>query len=308
MHRMDLSPNVGEDDLHAVVDGQLNADRHREVMAYLAVYPDAADRVSAFFRQRVELAALRESLNDSEPGGALEELERALCQKVRQQQRTRRVLGAGGMALALAAAVSGWWVVGNRFPIGEVRTAASSTAESRAFGEMLYTEVAPVAERAGDAAIIWLQAHLTGRTIKQPNLESLGLHLVRAAALKNAVAPAIRLQYADAAATSYDLFIGVPESGVEFAASAVLEGHISLNWKRDPLVFSLVAPQGSARLDEIMRSVDDLLNPSPLAADAGSAEPMATSPNSAGHGNAGGTAAPDAVPSAVGGSEGSKPL
>src|SRR5687767_7784860 len=100
MHRMDLSPNVGEDDLHAVVDGQLDADRHREVMAYLAVYPDAAERVSAFFRQRVELAALRENLNDSESSGSIVELERALCHAVRKQQRTRRVLGAGGMALA----------------------------------------------------------------------------------------------------------------------------------------------------------------------------------------------------------------
>jgi len=28
---MDLSPNVGEDDLHAVVDGQLAVERHGEV-------------------------------------------------------------------------------------------------------------------------------------------------------------------------------------------------------------------------------------------------------------------------------------
>src|SRR3954447_24516181 len=110
MHRMDLSPNVGEDDLHAVVDGQLDADRHQEVMAYLAVYPDAADRVSTFFRQRVDLAALRETLGDSEPGHELASLGDALARVVRRQHRVRRAINAGGVLALMLAAASGAWL------------------------------------------------------------------------------------------------------------------------------------------------------------------------------------------------------
>src|SRR3954452_22117725 len=112
MHRMDLSPNVGEDDLHAVVDGQLAVERHGEVMGYLAAYPDEADRVSAFFRQRVELAALRDSLADSDPGPQLATLEEQLCRVVRTQHRVRRALGTGGLIVALLAATCGWWLAG----------------------------------------------------------------------------------------------------------------------------------------------------------------------------------------------------
>src|SRR3954454_21679825 len=122
MHRMDLSPNVGEDDLHAVVDGQLAVEGHGEVMGYLAAYPDAADRVSGFFRQRVQLAALRDSLADSDPGSQLATPEQQLCRVVRTQPRVRRTLGTGGLIVALLAAASGWWLTaGRRVSGGQAR-------------------------------------------------------------------------------------------------------------------------------------------------------------------------------------------
>lgn len=270
MHRTDLSPNVGEDDLHAVVDGQLAADRHREVMAYLAVYPDAADRVAAFFRQRVELAALRESLSDGEPTREVANLEAALCHSLRRGRRARRrALGGAGLMAVLLAALTGWWLATpdrDRALIAEV--SATGRVQPRAFEQQPLAETGPISTEAGDAAVLWLQAHLGGRPLKQPDLEALGLRFVGGSALKGAPGPAIRLVYTDEAEAAFALYVGVKHSGVSLAASMVPEGHISLSWQNGPLSFTLIAPEGSSRLGEIMRSASTLLDPAPVAADA----------------------------------------
>jgi anti-sigma factor RsiW len=105
MHRAGLSPGVGEDDLHAMVDGQLAADRHGEVMTHLAAHPDAAGRVAAFFEQRVRLAALGEALIDGEPEPRLAGMAEALGRVVREQRRVRRALRGGGLLILLVAAL-----------------------------------------------------------------------------------------------------------------------------------------------------------------------------------------------------------
>lgn len=282
-YRTDLSTNVGEDDIHALIDGQLPAGRHREVMAYLAVHPDAADRISAFLRQRVELAALREGLNDveglndDEPEPEFASLEQALCRTVRRQRRVRRVLGAGGLVAAVLVAVAGAWAtVGGDAGTAVRRIAgvSSPARESPARSwERAVATAETVASPAGDAAVLWLQAHLAGRSLKQPDLEEFDLRFVGSTALKAARAPAIRLVYADDVGHTYDLFVGVRRSGVELAASLVPEDHVSMSWQQDPLVFTLVAPRGSARLSEIMRSAAALLDPSaPVEASAGSGD------------------------------------
>jgi len=99
-------PGAGERDLHALVDGDLGADRHLAVMTYLALRPDAAERFSSFFRQRVALAALRESLAAGEPAAGLAGLEAALCLVVRRHRARRAMAGAIGLLAALLAAAA----------------------------------------------------------------------------------------------------------------------------------------------------------------------------------------------------------
>jgi anti-sigma factor RsiW len=278
MHRRDLSPNVGEDDLHAVVDGQLAVERHGEVMGYLAAYPDAADRVSAFFRQRVELAALRDSLADSDPGPQLATLEQQLCRVVRTQHRVRRALGTGGLIVALLAAASGWWLTaGHGVSGGQTRQLTAEAQPARVpFSPDLVAETSLAAVAPGDAAIVWLQAKLGGRTLKEPNLEALGLHFVGSNELRSAQGPAVRLLYTDGNGRDFNLFAGARHSGIESVPALVPEGHVAVTWQQDPLVFALVAPEGSSRLADIMRSANSLLDPAPIAADAAATNTGAT--------------------------------
>ena len=55
---------ITDADLHAWVDGQLPADRAREVEAYLASRPDEARRAQAWRAQKEELRALFDPVQD----------------------------------------------------------------------------------------------------------------------------------------------------------------------------------------------------------------------------------------------------
>ena len=83
-------PDVGEDELHALVDGRLAAERCPEVEARLAARPDTAERVRVFRDQRALVAALGEALAGAEPPPALSRLGAALACALRRQRHCRR--------------------------------------------------------------------------------------------------------------------------------------------------------------------------------------------------------------------------
>ena len=87
MERNCLGPIVGEDELHAFIDGRLPAARRGEVMAHLDADPDAADRVAAYLRQRADLVLLRRSLAEGPATGRLAGLEAALLDALRRRRR-----------------------------------------------------------------------------------------------------------------------------------------------------------------------------------------------------------------------------
>jgi hypothetical protein len=123
---------------------------------------------------------------------------------------------------------------------------------------------------ASDSAILWLQEQLAGHSLTQLNLEPLGLRLAGSDVLTSAPGPAIQLVYTDDSGHAYRLLVGTERSGIELAISSAPEHYISLAWRRDPLVFLLVAPAGgSVRLDIIMRAASGILDSPPGAADAG---------------------------------------
>ena len=80
---------ISEHELHAFVDRQLANERQRDVTAYLAAHPAAAQRVAGFARQRAALAALAQCVAHTGAGAPATELEQALCRAIRRQARLR---------------------------------------------------------------------------------------------------------------------------------------------------------------------------------------------------------------------------
>jgi len=97
---------VGEDDLHAHIDGQLPRERTEEVAAYLAAHPEIQARFSQYAAQR---QALREALSAQADGAAPV---RFRVSGLAAQQRRRRRCRVGSIAAAaglfLLSGLGGW--------------------------------------------------------------------------------------------------------------------------------------------------------------------------------------------------------
>lgn len=123
---------VGEDELHAYVDNQLDAWRRVEVERYLAAHPAVAQRVNADLQQR---ALLREAFmrDDDEPLAARLNLASLIEQRMVQRRFPWRAAAAVLLAVSLGAAAGaagGMWFAGR--PIGPFMTLAADTAASYA--------------------------------------------------------------------------------------------------------------------------------------------------------------------------------
>ncbi|MDZ5647711.1 anti-sigma factor [Nitrospirillum sp. BR 11828] len=106
---------ITEEDLHAYVDGALDARRQAEVEAYLSTHAEAAHRVAAYAGQR---AALRAALAPIAEEPVPDRLNLAHLIEARRHERARSWLPAAGagpwrsmaaaLALVLVGGVGGW--------------------------------------------------------------------------------------------------------------------------------------------------------------------------------------------------------
>lgn len=262
----DDSTNVGEDDLHALIDGRLAPDRHHDVMGYLSVHEEAAERVNVFMRQRVQLAALRERLVDAQPTRDIEDLAQALGARVQRHRRLRRTFGASAIALATAAGL----VLAVGLPDGAgIDSTRVKVATAPPPPRDLIAEANQVGLADSDAPLLRLQASLSGEAFRKPDLERFGLRFVGSSPMSTAAAPAVRMAYADEQGRPFHLFMGAHASGIGLAASFVPPDHIALSWISGPLVVTLIAPKDSPQLAEIIGATATIVGPEPIAADAG---------------------------------------
>ncbi|MBQ2647808.1 MAG: anti-sigma factor, partial [Achromobacter sp.] len=85
-------PTPSDQELHAYADGQLDAERRREVERYLADHPDAAREVDAIRRQTDELRRQHADLGRFAPPPRLDPARIRLAQATRR--RRARALAA----------------------------------------------------------------------------------------------------------------------------------------------------------------------------------------------------------------------
>jgi anti-sigma factor RsiW len=165
---------VTDDDLHAFVDGVLDAGRRPAVERHLAAHPEAAARVAAW--QAVG-ASLREATawKAREPVPARLDVGRLLAARRARRWQPARV--AAGILVALAVgAGSGWMARGPSMPTGVASVAMEAASVHRMFaagGEY----AAPRDAAARTELTSWLSRQL-GRPATPPDLSGSGFHLV----------------------------------------------------------------------------------------------------------------------------------
>jgi anti-sigma factor RsiW len=264
---MHLESSIAEHELHAFVDGELDARRYRRVVTHLASDAHAADRVNALLGQHGGFAALRERLAEAEPpaDSRIADLTRELAATIRHQRRVR--LGVAGSGLLVACLVGAWTVWGpdaSRVADRLVWPPLVLTAGPQVlFGRDPFGAGHLTPGDHGSGLVPRLDEQLAAYSVRRPDLAAYGLTFVGGNALQGGDTPAIRLVYEDEDGRRMFLFVGAIGSEADVALTVVPEGHVSLNWRRGPLVFALIGPKESDQLLKVMQATGEFLAPAP---------------------------------------------
>ncbi len=245
----DPIPLITDQDLHAFVDGELDGPRYRRVVAHLATHPVAAERINGFLRQHGELAVLHEHLADLDPlaDARTSELTRELAGTIRHQRRVRLGLAGSGVA---AVVLVGLWGLWGPDP-GRVAERLAWTRDLVDSGPQVLFGRDPFGGTP----------QLAAYSIRRPDLAAHGLKFVGGDALQGGDSPSVRLVDEDEEGRRVFLFVGAVGSDADVALTLVPEGHISLNWRRGPMVFALIGPKESDQLLAVMAATSEFLAP-----------------------------------------------
>jgi anti-sigma factor RsiW len=208
---MNSSSPITEADLHAWVDGQLAAERAREVEAYLATRPDEVYRVNAWRAQKQELRALFDPVQD-------EPLPARLVRSARPRLPWYAQRMAAGIAIAMLGAAAGWGLRGGTLDAsmqaasdrGTASTVMQDFAQRAAVAHAVYSPELrrPVEVDAAheDQLVAWLSKRM-GTTMKPPHLQALGYALEGGRLLPGGKGPVAQFMYRDGNGSRLTLYV-----------------------------------------------------------------------------------------------------
>ncbi|MCB9944830.1 MAG: hypothetical protein H6851_14575 [Geminicoccaceae bacterium] len=300
---------ITESDLNAFVDGVLDFDRRRDVIDYLSDHPVATGRVDSYLSQMSGLRELGRMLDIDDSENFCPDLQRRLV----AERRKKPVPVARYLAMAASVAV----VVAAGFLAFELaphhggqadKTRAALASDARVLAKAMVVDngtavpagaITPASTtgiatalpmEANESPVTWLTRHMVDHVLRKPNLDELGLRFVNGGVLANAATPTIQLIYEDEERNQLSIYAGLfPGTVDQTAFATVPEGHLSLHWRRGPLLFALVAPMDSPNLDKMVNLVSAGLAKvpqAPAATESAATAVSATTTTAAVDGNA----------------------
>jgi anti-sigma factor RsiW len=236
---------VGQDDLTAYVDGELNEERRALVEDWLASHPDDMQQVKADMAIRAEmLAALEPLADESLPDRfRVETLKAGLA--ARRWQGLRRLVAV--LALVAVSGAAGWLARGG-LPGGAAPMDGAERALA-AYRVFVPEKLHPVEVSASSLEHLgtWLGNRI-GMPIDIPDLSGLGLTLVGGRLLPGNIGPAGLLMYQNDAGERLTLFIQMSTGGESDFVYAE-DGDIQMvAWRSEDLAYVLTGPVSKASL------------------------------------------------------------
>jgi len=201
---------VGEDDLHAHIDGQLPHDRAEDVNAYLAAHPEERERFSQYAAQRQALRAALAAQAD-EPIPARLRVATLLAEQRRRRSRWLIEIAAA-VCLIVLGGISGWVARDLTSPRGSLPLGAVArmiTADAIAAHRTFSVEVRhPVEVDAAQEAhlVQWLSKRL-GRQLTVPDLAAADFRLMGGRLLPAEDGPAAQFMYENGNAERLTLYL-----------------------------------------------------------------------------------------------------
>ena len=247
---------VRKAELHAYVDGQLDAARSREVADYLAGHPDAAGRVDAYWRQKQALRALLDPV-----------LDEALPRGLKAPRPTRRlvhVAWATAAAVLLAVGCVLGWQLRGMAP--DDATPGTAVAQQAAVAHAVFTPQRrhPVEVKADEEAhlVSWL-SKVIGAPLRAPHLSDLGYALVGGRLLSAPDGPAAQFMYESAKSRRITLYVvrNPRWHGKAEFRFAERDGVSVFYWIEGTLGYALTAEMARSELFHVAQAVHSQLGP-----------------------------------------------
>ncbi len=245
---------LSTEDLHAYVDGQLNAPETSRVESWLAKHPDDAAAVLGYRLQNTRLHGAFDAVLDEPVPPDLTAIVSA--HKSRPQRRVAAAPWfrlAASVLLLLSGAVGGWLLHG---AMGSGSDSARGTFVDQAFGahRVFVAEVRhPVEVPASEAShlVAWLSKRLN-TPLKAPDLKDVGFSLVGGRLLAEGARPVAQFMYEEPGGGRLTVYVrgmdGSRDTSFRFAAQ---DGVSAFYWIEKDFAYALVAPVGRERLSEI---------------------------------------------------------
>jgi anti-sigma factor RsiW len=258
-----------ENELHALVDGQLTVERRHELEAWLSERPDEAQRVADYRAQKRALRALFDPVLDETVPPPLQRA--ALPERPWYLQRL-----AAGLVIALLGGVAGWALHGRLAPAQQLALAPSPDdatpydggfAHRAAVAHAVYSpdQRRPVEVDAAheDQLVAWLSKRM-GSPMRPPRLQTLGYALEGGRLLPGGQGPVAQFMYRDEAGGRLTLYVSNEGSSAakgrkEAADTAfrfVREGSVNVfYWVDGPFGYALSADADRAALARVSSEV-----------------------------------------------------
>ncbi len=251
---------IGEDDLHAWVDGQLDPARRPAVERYIAANPDAAARVKDFAAQRDALRATL-AFKAAEPIPARLRVTNLRAAR-RRMQATRWRMAAAAAVLLMIGSGLGWTLRGTLQP-EPTRLATESAVLHRQMADAPAIQHQALARDTDLGA--WRLTRL-GEPMTPPDLGNFGFVLEAAWVQPGRDGAAAMLLYVDPDGTALSLWRRPAHDPVPRQLRCADEpgGLLTYSWSDGRHLYAVTAAMPRSRLRPIAQSIEHALEaPSP---------------------------------------------
>lgn len=234
-----MSPmeRIGETELNAYLDGELDAEARAEVESWLAENPEEAARLEAFGADRDALAGIgADILNEPVPEKMQAVLRRA--PPVRKDNHWMRA--AASVMLLVVGAIAGWIGHGSMVPAPSSETGFLQHAVS---AHVVFTKErrhAVEAKATEKHLVRWLSKRV-GRTLNPPSLDSAGYLLVGGRLVADDGAPAAQFMYQNKGKNRLTLYVRSARDAKDTSFRIATERGVSaFYWIEAPYAYALV--------------------------------------------------------------------
>ncbi len=249
---------IGENELHAYIDGALSQELRDEVEAWLTAHPADRSKVDAWIAQNQGMHALYDGVLDERLPA---ELSRRLAEATRQVGPTRWMQAAAAVLLLAVGFGAGWGLhrLQSDKQMAETKFIQQAVGAHVVFTGEKRHAVEVWADKEERHLVRWLSKRL-GHPVQPPPLGQAGFKLVGGRLVADQGGPAAQFMYEDAAKRRITLYVRRVDETTNTAFRYVSDGGVAaFYWIDRPLSYAVIARMERDELLRLARIVYDAL-------------------------------------------------